>query len=179
MPLDGWPFEMDAKEILYNFNEEEYGPDYKSHFVEMYKTYLEMTDRISSRRQSANNYFLSINTALVGLIGYLQLGIKNCSDYYFLIALAGMILCFIWYRLIKSYKGLNSGKFKIIHLIEKELPISPYDAEWEIVGRGKNHALYHPFTHVEMSVPWVFFSLHFFVLATSCPWNDFILKFVQ
>jgi hypothetical protein len=40
----------------------------------------------------------------------------------------------MWYRLVRSYKDLNSAKFKVIHEIEKSLPISPYDAEWEAVG---------------------------------------------
>lgn len=155
------------QDILSSHDEEEYGAEYKSHFLEMYKIYLEMADRISSRRQSANNYFLTINTALVGLAGYLHSGIKGDNHFYFVIAFSGMILCFIWYRIVKSYKGLNSGKFKIVHLLEKELPVSPYDAEWEIVGRGKNHKTYHPFTQIEMAVPWVFFGLHFVVFIIS------------
>lgn len=158
---------MKVQELLDSNTEDEYGADYKSHLLEMYKIYLEMADRISSRRQSANNYFLTINTALVGLVSYLHLGIKTDNHFYFLIALSGMILCFIWFRIIKSYKGLNSGKFKIVHLLEKKLPVSPYDAEWEAVGRGKDHKLYHPFTHVEMSIPWVFFCLHFVVFIMS------------
>lgn len=74
-----------------------------------------------------------------------------------------MVLCYAWYRLIQSYKGLNSGKFKVIHAIEQYLPISPYDAEWEALGRGKNSKLFLSFHKVEMIVPFVFFALHFVV----------------
>ena len=35
--------------------------------LEQYKLYVEMADRISSRRQNANSFFLSINTAIVAL----------------------------------------------------------------------------------------------------------------
>jgi hypothetical protein len=162
---------MDIDKLLHNLDEDEYGPEYKSHFLEIYKTYLEMADRISSRRQSANSFFLAINTAVVGFIGYVQLGAEGGSAYYYLISLAGMVLCYFWYRLVKSYRGLNSGKFKVIHKLEKNLPISPYDTEWEIVGRGKKPGLYTPFTNVEMRVPWVFFTLHFFVFVASLPWQ--------
>ena len=79
-----------------------------------------------------------------------------------------------WYRLVKSYQGLNSGKFKIIHKLEKRLPLSPYDAEWEIVGRGEKPKLYLPFTNVEMIVPWVFFGLHLFVFLKSVAWDKII-----
>lgn len=158
---------MKVEDLIYNVSQTDYGNEYNSHLLEMYKIYLEMTDRISSRRQSANNYFLTINTTLVGLISYLHLGAKNGTHFYFIIALSGMILCFVWYRIIKSYKGLNSGKFKIIHLLEKKLPVSPYDAEWEIIRRGKKKELYHPFTSVEVFVPWVFFGLHFVAFIIS------------
>ena len=161
---------MDADQLLHNFDENEYGVDYKNHFLEMYKVYLEMADRISSRRQSANNFFLTINTAVVGFIGYIQLGAEKGSDYYYLISVAGMVLCYIWYRLVKSYKGLNSGKFKVVRQLEKKLPVSPYDTEWEIVGKGKKPELYLPFTNIEMKVPWVFFALHAFVLLHTVPW---------
>ena len=61
---------------------------------------------------------------------------------------------------VRSYKDLNTAKFKLIHEIEAKLPMAPYDAEWEAVGRGKAPELYLPFTHVEICVPWVFLVLH-------------------
>jgi hypothetical protein len=165
--LEGWRYKMDYRELLHSNTEAEYGVEYKTHLLEMYKIYLDLTEKISLKRQTANNYFLTINTALIGLVSYLHLGVTSENHFYFLIALAGMILCFLWYRIIKSYKGLNKGRFKIIHLLEKKLPVSPYDAEWEALGRGKNKDMYHPFTHVEIAVPWVFFCLHLIVFLLS------------
>lgn len=167
---------MDIEKELCSVNKEEYGDSYNPHLLEIYKTYVEMADRISTRRQSANSFFLSINTALVALIGYVQLGQKTgqSTDFYWIVSLAGMALCYTWYRLIKSYKDLNSGKFKVIHEIERKLPISPYDAEWEALGRGKDTKLYLPFTKIEMAVPWIFFSLHSVVLLRVIPWGLFV-----
>ena len=42
-------------------NPEKYGEKYKEHLLEQYKLYVEMADRISGRRQTANSFFLSIN----------------------------------------------------------------------------------------------------------------------
>jgi hypothetical protein len=167
---------MDIDQLLHNYDEANYGPEYKAHYLEMYKAYLEMADRISSRRQSANNFFLTINTGVVGLVGYVQLSAESGSSNYFLISIAGIVLCYFWYRLVKSYKGINSGKFKIVHKLEKRLPISAYDAEWEILGRGKKSDLYLPFSKIEMSVPWVFIVLHLFVFITSLPLIELFRK---
>ena len=46
----------------------EYGPSYRDHSFEIYKTYLEMADRISGRREKANSFFLALNTALIALL---------------------------------------------------------------------------------------------------------------
>jgi len=51
---------------------------------------------------------------------------------------------------------LNTGKFKVIHEIERQLPASIYDYEWKILGEGKSRKLYFPFSHIEMVIPWIF-----------------------
>jgi len=150
---------------------EEYGEKYFDHLLEMYKLYVTMADNISSRRQTANSFFLTVNTALVALWS----SAKHCFgeqalQFIWLVALCGIVLCYAWYRLVRSYKDLNSAKFKVIHLIEQGLPLSPYDAEWEAVGRGKNKKLYLPFTHIEIYVPWVFLLIHALAILLTVPW---------
>lgn len=157
---------IDDHVILRN-SEEQYGNKFKEHSLEIYKIYVGMADKISERRQSSNSFFLAINTAVIGLVSYLQLGQngKTGSAFYLVISLAGMIICYMWYRLVLSYQQINSGKFKVVHLIEQNLPLAPYDKEWDILGRGEDRSRYLPFTHIEKFVPWVFFGLHFFVFS--------------
>lgn len=147
------------------------GEKKKDHLLEQYKTYLGSAEQISNRRQTANSFFVSINTALLAFVGYMNSAEGN-GAHYWLVALAGVAIAFMWYRLIRSYRDLNTAKFKVVHQIEKSLPLSPYDAEWEAVGRGKNSALYLPFTHIEVGVPWVFLILHAFAFVQSFPWEE-------
>ncbi|UJB73426.1 hypothetical protein HRE53_32875 (plasmid) [Acaryochloris sp. 'Moss Beach'] len=131
--------------------QDEYGPNYDVHILEVYKLYVEMADRIGARRQAANSFFLSINTAIFTLTGYIQLANNQRGKEFFLsISFAGIILCYQWFRLVRSYKGLISGKFKVIHEIEKCLPLRPYDMEWKVLGMGKRPDLYIPCTNVEI-----------------------------
>ena len=161
------------KSILSHQKPDDYGEQFQNHLLEIYKLYVDMADKISSRRQSANSFFLSVNTAIIAVIGYVQLGIKKnvSTDFYWLISLAGIAICYTWYRLIKSYRGLNSGKFSVIHNIEQQLPIAPFDAEWEALGKGKDPKKYLPFTKVEMVVPWIFLILHVVVFLKAIPWS--------
>jgi len=162
-PFGGKLFNEFPPQTPYGLNEK-----YQAHLLDQYKLYVEMADRISARRQSANSYFLTINTGLVGLIGYVTT--KDTSNYLWLVAAAGIALSYLWYRLIRSYRDLNSGKFKVIHFIEKRLPLNPYDAEWEAIGRGEDSKLYKPSTHIEMGVPWVFMLLHAIIFFRMFPW---------
>jgi len=141
--------------------------------LEQYKLYVEMADRTSARRQTANSFFLSLNTAMVALLGYLRTAQQNSGvgQLYWLVAAAGIILAYMWYRSLRSYRDLNSAKFEVIHEIEQALPLRPYDREWDKVGRGKNPKLYLPFTSVEIGVPWVFLVLHSIALVLLFPWQ--------
>ena len=151
----------------------EYGPAYRDHSLEIYKVYVEMADRISQRREKANSFFLAVNTALIALVAKDIFG-GNVAAHWaveLLVPLAAGVLCYLWYRIIRSYRDLNSAKFKVIHAIEKQLPLRPYDAEWESVERGRDPKLYLPFTNVEVLVPWLFMVLHAILAASAVPWT--------
>ena len=92
----------------------------KETMLELYKLYVEMTDRISQRRQSANNYFLTINTALISLViaslAY-SLFAKDMSHDFTMgvligVSLVGLANCWAWHALIMSYKSVNYHQHK-------------------------------------------------------------------
>jgi hypothetical protein len=157
---------LETKDLLLRISEEQYGEKFRDHYLEIYKTYVVSADKISERRQTANSFFLSINTAIIGLVSYFQAGSneKKFLEFHLLVSISGILVCYMWHRLVIAYKQINTGKFNVIHQIEQKLPLSPYDAEWEVLGRGQDPKKYNPFTHVEMLVPLVFLGLHGFVL---------------
>ena len=154
--------ESECTDYLMGKGREEYSPEYFTHILEQYKLYVGMADRISQRRQMAHAFFIAVNTALVALLGLASPDELELPDslWFPAVGIAGVILSFTWYRLIRSYRDLNSGKFKVIFQIERQLPIRPYEAEWEILGRGQDPSLYRPFTRIESLIPWVFMLLY-------------------
>ncbi|MBW1650421.1 MAG: hypothetical protein JRJ44_07060 [Deltaproteobacteria bacterium] len=158
--------------ILQKQEANDYGEQFQNHLLEIYKLYVNTAEKISDRRQSANSFFLSVNTAIMAVIGYI-LGLTNgeaTKGFYWwliLITLAGIIICYAWFRLIQSYKQMNLGKFSVIHNIEKLLPISPFIAEWKALGEGKDSKKYLLFTKVEQKVPWAFLLMHIVAFITA------------
>ena len=143
---------------LFAKNENEYGENYKEHLFEQYKLYVESAEKTSDRRQHANNYFITINTALISLIGLsFQFKIfENLAWMKSVLAFVGIVICVIFWYLIRAYKQLNTGKFNVIHEIEQNLPLALYKHEWKILGEGKDNKKYYPFSHIELIIPWVF-----------------------
>ncbi len=127
---------------------------------EQYKLYVEMADRISSRRDTANAFFLTLNSLVLGSsAGIISKGILFEPKW--LLVFPFLVLClqlYFWRRLIISYKQLNGAKFQIIGELEKRLPASPYgQAEWVyLLKGGKDRNVYWPLTHLESKIPWIF-----------------------
>ncbi len=160
-------------EMLPCISPAEYGEKYRDHLLEQYKLYLTMTDKMSDRRMATNSFFLTVNTSLITAIGLtnilspklieagqIQINSQATGFLFIIVGIAALTLCYFWYRLIRSYKGLNSAKFEVIYQIENLLPLRPYNAEWEAIGRGEDKNLYLPFTHVEIYIPWIFMALY-------------------
>lgn len=146
----------------------QYGDKYIEHLLEQYKIYTSSAETISDRRQKSNEFFLALNTGLVALLGFVanRAGNLQVSLSLGLSAVAGGTVCYLWFRIICSYKGLNDAKYRVIHAIESRLPLALYDTEWESLGRGKDRRIYWPFSHIELWVPWIFIGIYF-ALALS------------
>lgn len=149
------------------FNNEEYDPNI---LFEQYKLFLQSSESVIQRRQSISNFYLTVNSALLGLSGVIgTISISNIlNDYIKLfIPIVGIVLCISWIRMIKSYGVLNSSKLKIINMIEKKLPIALYDAEWKVQTDKLNYKPYVSFTDSETRIPKIFLIIYSFILICT------------
>ncbi len=145
-----------------------------SAFMEQYKLYLEMLDNISERRQHANNFFLTVNTGVCALIGYIFSKDADAQfrSFFWFVPIAGILLSYFWYRLIRSYRDLNTAKFKVVHLMEQRLPLAPYHTEWLALGEAKDPKRYVPFTHLEIWIPRSFMLMYAVLILHMIPWGS-------
>lgn len=141
--------------------------------LEIYKILIEMADRVSQRRQSANSFYLTVNTALIGGTSLMSKdGISAWSG--IALSAAGLSIALLWIRNIKSYKTLNDAKFKVITDIETHLSYQAYTKEWDFLdpdGDGKRH---NPFHKVESLVPLVFITAYLINISIYIPWKHLV-----
>ena len=148
--------------------------------LEQYKIFVETSEKLVSRRQTVNTFFFSINTLsmsalglAIGLMGKNAIKIELVTVGIIVVSVAGCFICHAWRTLIHSYNQLNTGKFKIIHLIEKHLPMALFAAEWHALDEGENPEIYKASTNSEKIVPIIFMLLYGilglgFVVSSVC-----------
>lgn len=137
---------------------------YLDHILAQYRIYVESADRISSRRGTANTFFSTACTMIIGIITYFSAIIPGPA--LILFCIAAIAMCIIWKRMIRSYGQLNRAKYLIIGELEKVLPASPFVAgEWSALDEGRDPRVYTPLTSVEKWVPFLFICLYGFLAA--------------
>lgn len=162
------------------------GEDETGTLLELYKTAVEMADRVSARRAGANSFFVTLNTALAAVVGIVSAarkppphGTLPSFDAFGLCmtAAAGVVLAIVWWALLRYYRRLSRAKWDVINRLETRLPASPFTDEWaelhpgesatgtqpagsRLTGRLWGRVKHREATVVEQVVPFVFVLLY-------------------
>lgn len=103
-------------------------------YVGLYKTAVEMADRISARRATANSFFLTIQTGLASFVSIAQSRSQGVDRVgVILTAIVGVTLSAVWWLLLRSYRDLNAAKYRVIQGMEAKLEAAIFTDEWEIL----------------------------------------------
>ena len=140
-------------------------------FFEQYKLAVEMADRISARRATANAFFATINTALATIYvsRFLPQNPTGRDDAAAIVlALVGLVLAGTWWLLLRSYRDINRAKWDVICEMEKTLPANPFSDEWtslktDPVKRWRGR--YAEFNTLERAVPLAFALAYLTIMA--------------
>ena len=122
--------------------------------LEQYKLAVDMADRLGGRRQSANAFFLSVVSALT-VVGGLEIVSEQFWRY--VVSVITMIVCFMWWWMLDSYRSIAEAKFKVIHEIERALPFAMFADEEQHYKSSKR---YKPLSRIEQAVPMLFLAVN-------------------
>ena len=130
-------------------------------YLQLYKLHAEFADRVSQRREGANRLYTGLLAGLMVVVSaLLRLGPSNESINVVLFlgcGIFGMILSASWVIVIRSYRQLNTGKFKALLELEEHLSYPFFTREWELLHQGKDFRRYWKLTVVETLLPITFF----------------------
>lgn len=131
--------------------------------LSQWQTCVEMANSVSERRDTMNNLFVTVNLAIIAAISIMW-DVKTI-----VLAIAGIVVCVIWAFFIRNFKLLNAAKFDVINSIEKNLPVSAFNLEWEILNSNKK---YKEGTKLERFFPIAFCFLYFVMLIILIKTNN-------
>lgn len=138
--------------------------------LEEYRLFVEDTARFSERRQTVTNIYITINSAIAGLITFLVKD-SGLTNWWLVVAIwpligFGILVCNYWRQLIKKYKTLVGLRLQVLREMEAKLPnsVQMYHREDElyprdpqgnsIPGKGLN------FSDLESRLPQLFIVLY-------------------
>src|ERR1700736_5787743 len=86
---------------------ESFGADYTKMLIEQYKVYVDTTNKVSDRRGSAHTLVLTVNTSLVTVYGLVLAKDTPLAaahgPWTWLVPVAGLLVSFTWFLLIRLY----------------------------------------------------------------------------
>ena len=134
----------------------------KNELMDQYKLFQKSSEDLVARRQSVNSFYLSVNSALVALVGIVMGVVAMPAKLWVILfmSLTGIIMDISWINILDAYGTLNAAKMKVINLMEEQLPVALYDAEWRVMSDKLNNKRYVSFTDSEKRIPRIFAALH-------------------
>ena len=138
--------------------------------LELYKLHAELADRVSQRREGANRLYAGLLTGFTAFaIALLRFGTGDApmNIILFIGGAVGASLSVSWYVVIRSYRQLNTGKFRALHELEKKLSYPFFTREWELLAQGKDRNRYWKLTVVETGLSVTFLLLSCLLMAFS------------
>ena len=135
-----------------------YGETFTADLLEQYKLYVQSAEHVSARRLASSRLLLALNAGLAALYGIRPEGFE--SGWVLLsVPVLGIVVSYLWSRIIQSHRELNRVKFELIHELERHLPAAPYTCEWRLAEQGRGRS-YRAVTDIERWLPWTFLALH-------------------
>lgn len=127
-----------------------------------YTFFIESTQWLTERRQTANDIYMSVNMAVFAALSFVfqdmtKLSMSTCA-FMSPLLIAGVLVCLMWHRLIVKYKHLINWRFDQLMEMEKNLPGSyqMYNREQEdIYSKAKGG-----FSGIELWLPRIFIALY-------------------
>lgn len=132
-----------------------------------YASYVQHAERLVDRRAEANRFYVTLNLAIVGAMGFLfsdhftgSQGAPPAGWMAAALGFAGLVVSMNWRSVIASQRRIMAWKFDVVHALEASLPSQPYKDEWALTEAARRTA---PASRFEQRLPTLF--MLFFVLA--------------
>ena len=146
-----------------------------------FEMFSEHVQRLSERRQSASQTYLTVNTAVFGVLAFLakDAGFRGWGLVAVCVPLfaVGIMACVIWHRIIVQFKAVIGWHYEQLRAMEDELAGSAriYSREWEHFFKPQGGKERFGFSRLEAWLPRLLIVLYAIyatgmIVATTLGW---------
>ena len=156
LPCDDWKVLLD-KSLKDQTNE--------GILLKEYELMLKTTETLEDLRQKTSNFYVSIMTALMAIVGS-SFALKEFFISFIVMTILGLFMFILnlnWWKSIKHYHDMNYVKFEIINELENKLNLSSFNAEYAL----KNAERLPSFKRRERFLVNVFIFITFLMIITG------------
>jgi hypothetical protein len=117
----------------------------RKELAEQYKVLANHVEQMSERRQVANNFFLSMNSAIFAGMGLLAkeslsevehpIAMKGIFSLICVLAIVGLVICKGWTSIIRAHRQLNLANLSILQMMEKYLAAAIFSAQHQFAKK--------------------------------------------
>lgn len=133
--------------------------------LEQYKVIADSINSTNAVRESANNFWITVNSLLVSAVAYLR-GIEGLREQQEILIWSALILgvglCISWLSSLISVKSYNNVRDGMLIEIEKNLPVKIFTASYGATLSDKNK---RSLTTREIFVPCMFLIGYFIFMV--------------
>jgi len=138
--------------------------------LDQYRAYLQDLGNFGTRHTTSNSFYLSIITALLGLLTLMRPS-EGLSDLRtllrILVPLFGMALCWVWHKTMLFYSAMYRVKFDVLRELERHGGLYP------VFEREKNLLWPRPWlSQYEHWIP-LFLAMPFAAVLVAAVWRLF------
>ena len=140
---------------------------------ELYSLMVEEAREMRTARRDLSNYFLTLNLAGVGALGFLaQNGSKPHLDPALLLwcAVALVFVCLIWRASNAYYTHIITAQFEVINALENKLGQTPLQDQWKFLVQKRGLR----FFTLERAMPVLFVIGYIIFLFYQISWQDLV-----
>ena len=145
-------------------------PENNEH-LEIYKLFVDLTDRANQRCEGVNRLFVSLYGGLVILItALIRFDFEDIDIplIFYVVGIISLGLSVCWYFVIRSYRDLITDKFLALHELEEKLKYPFFVKRWGLSTEDKYKKLSREQKFIDVSLPILFFLLTSFLLSYPC-----------
>ena len=125
--------------------------------ITQYGLMVSSANQVTTWRQTTNGFYLTVNTAFLTIITYFY-GPSTIAGQ-IISPLIGLVISILWHQNIDYFCKLNKAKFKVIHEMEKKLPVAMFKLEHEYYKKENTMNA----TQIEKGIPYIFAIAYIFV----------------